>query len=100
MKKLSKIYLPHIHYTVHVKQMTVPPEGVLHAKAYVLREDENSCTVFLDKKKIVAGDLAHEIVHVLQFICGDRNINFVLEQEHTAYIMQYLMGKIMGYSWE
>lgn len=100
IEKEMKIYLPHINYTVTVKQLKNPPEELLHCQAYAESIDKNNCIVYLDlKKKINAGDLAHELVHVLQFICLNRNINFTLEQEHMAYIMHYLMGKILGYTW-
>ena len=45
------------------------------------------------------GDVAHELIHVLQFICADRNMDFVREQEHMAYIMHYLMGKVYGHTY-
>lgn len=96
---MKKIYLPHIHYTVHVKQFQ-PHKDLENALAYVQNNGPNNCTLFIDlKQKIVPADLAHELVHVLQFICLARNINFTLEQEHMGYIMHYLMGRIMGDTW-
>lgn len=94
------IYLPHIHYTVRVRQIRRRPEGLANALAYVLHDNPNQCTLYLDRKKrIIPGDLAHELVHVLQFICLDRNISFTQEQEHMGYIMHYLMGRVLGHTW-
>jgi len=92
-----KIYLPHIHYTVYTKPLKAHP-SLKYAQAWTERTNRNTSTIYLPKKTN-DGDLAHELIHVLQFICEDRNMNFLLEQEHTAYIMQYLMGKIRGYTW-
>lgn len=98
-----KIYLPHINYTVYVKQINYKrlPDQIRHAKAFVKRDDMYGCTLYIDlKKKTLPADLAHELVHVLQFICLDRNIDFPVEQEHMGYIMHYLMAEITGYSWD
>ena len=69
-----------------------------NALAYVENIDNNSCAIFLGKKDS-SGDIAHELVHVLQFICLARNIDFRLEKEHMGYIMHYLMGRILGNEW-
>lgn len=92
-----KIYLPHLHYTIHVKQIPKRPL-IENAKAYVQSHGKLACTIFLDRKakRMDPADLAHELIHVLQFICLERNIDFTLEQEHMGYIMHFLMGKIMG----
>lgn len=95
--KAMKIHLPHIAYTVHVKAFK-PHLELQNAKAYCQREDQNSCTLFLPKRNSPP-DLAHELMHVIQFIVLDRNLKFELEQEHTAYIMGHLMGTIMGYEY-
>lgn len=97
MKK--DIYLPHLNYTIKVRPMKSPPEEMPTALAYVKTEDNNTCTMYLGEKS-TTGDLLHEIIHVLQKICLARNIDFGLEQEHTAYIGHYLAGEILGYKWD
>lgn len=93
----SSIYIPHIHYTVRVKNFK-PHPNIDNAQAYVEHDDKNTCTLYMNlKRKPTPGDLAHELIHVLQFICLDRNINFTLEQEHIGYLMGYLMAQILGY---
>lgn len=94
-----KIYIPHIHYTVFVKEAKTPPEEISNAKAWVISEDRNSCTLYIEKKPNPC-QLAHELVHVLQRICLNRNITFTLEQEHMGYLMDFLMGKILGFEYK
>ena len=95
------IDLPHINYKIHVKEYKSPPDSIPNALAYVKRNDMYSCTIFIKKgQRKVAPDLAHELIHVMQFICLDRNIDFCTETEHMGYTMHYLLGKIMGYKWE
>ena len=101
MLKKRDIYLAHLNYTVRLRQSGQPPEEVKHAISWVISEDKNTCTLYTDlKTRIHPGDLSHELIHVLQFICLDRNINFTLEQEHMGYLMQYLFGQIMGHKWK
>ena len=94
-----KIYLPHIHYTVYVRTFKKAPDSVSSALAYTENIDNNSCAIYLGKKCHV-GDVAHELIHVLQFICLARNMDFRLEQEHMGYLMQYLMGRLLGTTWK
>ena len=94
-----KIYIPHLNYTVYVKTFVTPPPQIANAQAWVKRNDMHSCTFFKKKGKGIPADIAHELVHVLQFICIDRNIDFCTETEHMGYLMKYIMGKITGYSW-
>lgn len=93
-----KIYLPHLNYTIFVKPFKKAPDVMPNALTYCERINNKSCNIYVSKKNI-PGDLAHELVHVLQFICIDRNIDFTSETEHMGYLMHYLMGQIMGYEW-
>lgn len=40
--------------------------------------------------------VAHEVIHVLGEICIDRHITFTNEKEHMGYLMQYILGRIIG----
>jgi len=91
------IYIPHLNYTVKVREAKNPPEYLNNALNWVVSDGQYSCTLFIEKKPH-AGDLAHELIHVLQFIALERNMDFKLEQEHFAYLMHYLIGQVMG--WE
>lgn len=44
--------------------------------------------------KVTAGHLVHEIVHILQYIVEDNNMDFIHEREHLAYIAGYLFKEI------
>lgn len=92
-----KIYIPHLHYTILTKPFK-RHERVPNARAYVERIDRNTVYIYLPKKNL-AGDLAHEVVHILQYICSDRDMDFVQEQEHMGYLMHYILGRIMGHEW-
>jgi hypothetical protein len=93
-----KIYIPHLNYTITVKEPKNPPKELYNPKAWVHSEGSKGCTMYITKKPLPS-DLAHEVVHVLQFICLNRNIDFTTEQEHMGYLMQYIMGEILGYEW-
>lgn len=93
------IYLPHINYTVRVRDLRPAPKEIAAAKAWIRRNDRHSCTIYLPKNETSCG-VAHELVHALQYICADRHIDFTAEMEHMAYLMQYLMARILGYSWK
>ena len=93
-----KIYLAHINYTVKVKRYRKVPDGSPNAIAYVERIDKNTSVIHIPNK-FGAGDLSHELIHVLQNICQDRDMEFTREVEHMGYLMHYLMSKIRGYTW-
>ncbi len=98
MKK--DIYLPHIHYTVKIREFKSPPKEISNAQAYTEHDKNGQCTVYLPKGKQEAGDVAHELIHILQFMCLDRNMRFELEQEHMGYMMHYLMGCVFNSRFE
>lgn len=91
------IYLPHIHYKILVRPFKKDAR-VPNALAYTEHNKNGVCTLYLPKGKQMPGDIAHELVHVLQFICLDRDIRFEVEQEHMGYIMHYLMGQVFGHT--
>lgn len=91
--KYGKIKLPHIGYTVFVRPFK-ENKKVNNGLAYVERTSAHSSTLFTPKCR--NGDLAHELIHVLQNICIDRNIDFTTETEHMGYLMHYLFAKATG----
>lgn len=92
-----KIYLPHINYTVHV--LTLKKGPFENTKAYTEKgANGRSCAVYLPKKP-TPSLVAHELMHVIRYICKDRHMDFLLEEEHLAYTMQYLMGRVLGYEY-
>lgn len=89
-----KIQIPHLNYIVYVKDGYHNEFGNLPSCE---RLDFSSCCIHMPKKmRNQATTVAHEVVHAVQFIAEARHINMVLEQEHIAYMVQYIMAKIMG----
>lgn len=93
-----KILIPHIGYTVCVKQKNKSQRF----SAWVIKDSSNQCSLYI-KQPIAENEiptLAHELVHVLQYIAESRNIDMIQEQEHMGYLMGYLMQKILGYEYD
>ena len=101
MKAMS-LYLPHINYTVRVRDMKSLPKphgSQTTVHACIIYEGKHGSTVYLPTKP-APPMVAHELTHVLFHICRERHMDFLSEEEHMAYIMQYLMGQILGYKWD
>lgn len=94
-----KIYIHHLHYTVNIKRLKIVPNDIPNAKRYVWKVDNNTSDMYLPEKNTPT-DIAHELIHVLQNICASRNMEFTEETEHMGYLMQWLMGKILGYEYK
>lgn len=91
-----KVYLPHINYTVHILKFKGTKE-LPKALAYTKKgADGRSCAIYFPKKP-APGTVAHEVVHVLRYICEAREMSFLLEEEHMAYIAQLLTNTALGY---
>lgn len=103
--EFKHIELPHIGYTVIFKDLSYLKGVEKKGGAYTMAFDSNTSYVFVDKiaQRIKEPNtfptLAHEIVHVLQNICIARMMDFEKENEHMAYIMQYILNEILGYSY-
>jgi hypothetical protein len=97
--RFGKIFIPHLNYTVWVRPIRAKrPERIPNAIAYVEKINNRRCDVYLPLDD-TPGSLAHELTHALQFICEARHIDFVNEQEHMGYLMQWMTGRILGYVW-
>lgn len=90
------VSLPHLAYKVRFRYFTKAPPNLPNALAYCRHNHSSMCTVYVHKKEAVSA-IAHELTHVLRWICLDRNMRFTDEAEHMAYLMQYLMGEVLGY---
>jgi hypothetical protein len=93
------VYLPHINYTVRFRRAKKAPAAIDGAYGWAVSDDKYGCTVFLSPKDTVSG-VAHELVHVLRYICEERHMDFRTESEHMAYIMQHLMGFVLDFRWK
>lgn len=102
--KMKKAYLPHLHYSVFLKEKNKAKEKakiMLDSGCVAVTEnrDRYSSVIYMDlplKKKDLP-TLGHELIHVLQNICDLRHIDFVSEQENIAYMFQYLFCEFTGY---
>lgn len=101
-----KIYLPHINYTVTIKDIDKSSKitKLFKNKPFGMAEqvDMNNAILYLPKKihTYQHTTVGHEIIHVLQYIAEDRNMNFLLEHEHFAYLFSYIFNKILGYEFK
>ncbi len=62
--KAQNIYLPHINYTVKVRQFKTPPDGLERALAYVEHDDSNTCTMYLDMNRTLSAAVGDSPVRV------------------------------------
>ena len=97
-----KIYIPHLHITVNVKDIKKSKgfkfkNGTL-ASGYVKIQDDFNIDMYLQFpiKTIYHGTIVHEVTHVMQFISRLRDIDFQDEMEHFGYLSQYIFNKIVG----
>lgn len=98
---VMKIYLPHIHYTIHIKNIKYFREKHdLSALTQNIDRDTSIIWMNLPIKAIDHATLAHEIIHVLQYICNYRRIDFISESEHMGYLMQFVFNKATGFHYE
>lgn len=104
--KLKKAYyasIPHLGYKViygvNPKEFTGDQE-----KSIMFAEDTNkntSAIIFRETPTdLQGGTVAHEIMHVLQFMCRRRNIKMEHELEHMGYLMQYIFNEIYDRKYE
>lgn len=96
--KPQTIRLPHLsNYAVRIR-INKPPPDVPHAVAWIERDSRFGSTIYA-RPGALPFAIAHEIVHLLRFICIDFNMQFEHESEHMAYLMQYILGKAYGCEW-
>lgn len=95
--KINIVDIPHLNYKVYYgissKEFTGRQE-----KSFAFAENTNKdvATIIFRKQPTTldSATIAHEIVHVLQFICRRRNIIMEDETEHMGYLMQYIFNEI------
>jgi len=97
-----KIEINHLGYTVCVKDIKSfkGKHGLNNILAITQSDSKNQATIYIKKPIKDQAQLAHEVLHVLQWICIDRNISFTEEKEHMGYIMQFLMNEITGFTYK
>lgn len=98
--QFKDIKIPHLGYTIKVRDIRKNPKK--NFVMYVEKLNSNTCQMNL-KRKIADTDfptLAHETLHVLQYIADARNIDLTYEQENVGYLMQYILNQLLGFSYK
>lgn len=105
---MKEISIPHLQYKVKVydlsklhmqNEMSVPME--IRGSGYTCISGEYECSIFiedLEKSKTMIEripTIAHECMHTIQIICEKFGMKVENEQEHTAYLMHYLLEEII-----
>ena len=97
-KKQMKISLDHLFYTIEVSFNSADflnERGIECATEYV-RNGYIKLHFRSKPKNIDFPSVAHEVIHSLQWIAKDRGIDFIKEEEHFAYLMQYILNRILN----
>lgn len=99
-KNIKEIYIPHLDYKIFIRDIKKSAfnerfKGLVESldKFYAI------CYIDYPVKKNYLGTLIHEIIHLLRYICIERNMDFAQESEHMAYLAQYIFNEIMGYEY-
>lgn len=68
-------------------------------RAATERDSRDSATIYipLPVSRNDMPTLVHEIIHVLQYICESRHVDFIQEQEHMAYIANHIFNQATGF---
>ena len=101
---MDKIVINHLGYTIEVldrKKAKGKEFDLLQHCVAITHKGKHKSTIYIKTpiKRNYIPVIAHELMHVIQNICVDRDIDMIQEQEQVAYIMQYALGKIMGYDY-
>ena len=104
---MKEIKIPHLKFTVKVmdlsllnmqNEMSVPVS--IKGSGFTVVSGDCEATIFLEDLENTIKDssrfstIAHECMHVIQIICEKFSMKIENEQEHTAYIMNYLLDEI------
>lgn len=104
--KLGKTYeisIPHLGYKV-LYGVNLKEFVDRQSKSHMFAENTNKSTATIvfrgTPNDLQSGAVAHEIMHVLQFMCRRRNIVMEDETEHMGYLMQYIFNEIYDREYE
>lgn len=104
-----KVEVPHIRFTVYFMDLSklkgVPNLGAGYTCVFedTFTEDgKTKVCIFLQdieenvKRIEFTPYIAHEIMHALQILCSNTSMKIEEEQEHTAYLMHYLLEQVIS----
>jgi hypothetical protein len=102
----KKIEIPHLHATLYVLDMSKLKGTEIKGAGFSSRgeEIERHCNYLLFFQNIKESVeipenyplFAHEVMHILTFLCEDYNMEIKEEHEHLAYLMTYLLEEIIS----
>jgi hypothetical protein len=94
-----KIYIPHLHYKINVSFKSKKFLDNLGIQCACEHIKNGEVTIHFKRKPKNTDfpSVAHEVMHVIQRIAHDRGIDMIKEEEHCAYLMHYILNKILGY---
>lgn len=105
IKYFKKIEIPHLQSTIYVNDMSMLKGGTPKGGGYAVRMEKkirhSYYAIFIDdiERTVCIPEnfpmIAHEVMHILQFISQDYGINMEDEQENIAYLMSYILGEII-----
>lgn len=105
MKKPKQIIvINHIGYTIKVFDIKDAQNDVLilfqsGVRAIAKDRDKMNGEIYLTFpiKSADYATIGHEIIHIMQYICRSRGIEFTEELEHIAYMWHYVFNEIRGF---
>lgn len=95
----QNIVIEHLGYTIIVRDIKKYPSK--DCVMYVEEKDNNSCYLNLPMKVSTKdfSTIAHEVLHCLQYIAENRNIDLTKEVENSGYLMQFILNKLLGFKY-
>ena len=100
---MKEIKIPHLKYTIQVRDLSELKGVKKKGGGYTAIVDENTACIFIEDLKETVKHIeniphiAHEVMHVIQIICENFGMSIENEQEHTAYLMFYILEEIIKY---
>jgi len=100
---MKKIDFPMFGYTIIVrkpnaKELVMLKENKMVA-CCVEYKHESLVLVKDDVKLNNISIFVHELTHAIQNLCKARRINMIEEKECVAYMMNYSVNRVLGYSY-
>lgn len=105
LDSFKKVHIPHIRTHVHFLDMTklqgIEQKGPAYTTVFNVSPHQINIAVFFQeieetlKRRECVPIIAHELTHVLQYICDETGLDFAEEKEHGAYIMSFLFEQLI-----
>ena len=95
--RFGTIDVPHLGYTVRVKRLRRGVDGADPGWIAYAKDVGGGVAELYFNEWCSPPTVAHEVVHVVQYICRRKSIAMVKEMEHVAYLTDYLTAKVLGY---